>query len=46
MELQLKRDENTINDVAEKLKLIYNTDKVTKEDILHKIVAKYVVKTR
>ena len=43
-ESEIKRDENTINDFAEKLDLISNTNMVTKEEFLKKTVANYVMK--
>ena len=43
IELEIKQDENTINDIAEKIELISNTIMVTKE-LLQKIVAKDVIK--
>ena len=33
IKLELKPDENTMNDIAEKLELISNTNIVTKEEI-------------
>ena len=46
MEIEIKRDENTINDIAEKLELISNTNMVTKEELLLKFVAKDVLKSK
>ena len=46
MELEIKRDENTINDIAQKLELISNTNMVTKEELLQKFVAKDVIKNK
>ena len=46
IELEIKQDENTINDVAEKLELISNTNMVTKEDLLQKFVAKDAIKNK
>ena len=46
IELEIKRDENTINDIAEKLELVSNTNMVTKEGLLQKFVAKDVIKKR
>ena len=40
IESEKKRDENTINDIAEKLELVSNTNMVTKEDLLEKLVLK------
>ena len=34
IELEIKRDESTINDIAEKLELVSNTNMVTKEALL------------
>ena len=45
-ELEIKRDENTINDIAEKLDLISNTNMVTKEELLQKFVAEIVIKDK
>ena len=33
-ELEIKQDENTIKDIAEKLELVSNTNMVTKEELL------------
>ena len=46
IELEIKQDENTINEVAEKLELISNTNMVTKEELLQKFVAKDVIKNK
>ena len=46
IDLEIKRDENTINDIAEKLELISNTNMVTKEELLQKFVAKDVIKNK
>ena len=43
-ELETKQDENTINDIAEKLELVSNTNMVTKQELLQKFVAKDVLK--
>ena len=45
-ELEIKQDENTINDIAEKLELVSNTNMVTKEELLQKFVAKDVIKNK
>ena len=45
-ELEVKRDEKTINDIAEKLELTSNTKMVTKEELLLKFVAKNVRKDK
>ena len=45
-EQEIKQDENTINDIAEKLELISNTNMVTKEELLQKFVAKDVIKNK
>ena len=42
----MKQDEKTINDIAEKLELVSNTNMVTKEELLQKFVAKYVIKNK
>ena len=44
IELEIKQDENTINDIAENLELLSNTNMVTKEELLQKFVAKFVIK--
>ena len=46
IELEIKQDENTLNDIAEKLELISNTNMVTKEKLLQKFVAKDVIKNK
>ena len=46
IELELKRDENTINYFAEDLELVSNTSVVTKEKNLPKFVAKDVIKNK
>ena len=46
IELKTKRDENTINDIAEKIELVSNTNIVTKEELLQKFVAKDVIKNK
>ena len=45
-ELEIKQDENTINDIAEILELVSNTNVVTKEELLQKFVAKDVIKNK
>ena len=45
-EQEIKQDENTINDIAEKLELVSNTNMVTKEELLHKFIAKDVIKNK
>ena len=45
-EIQIGEDEKTINDIAEKLKLISNNNMVTKEKLSHKFDANYVVKNK
>ena len=46
IEQEIKQDENTIHDIAEKLELISNTNMVTKEELLQKFVAKDVIKNK
>ena len=46
IEQEIKRDQNTINDIAQKLELISNTNMVTKEELLQKFVAKDVIKNK
>ena len=46
IEQEIKQDENTIDDIAEKLGLISNTNMVTKEELLQKFVAKDVMKNK
>ena len=43
IELEIKRDENTINDIEEKLQLVSNTNMVTKGEFLEKFVAKDLI---
>ena len=45
MDLEKKRDENTINDFAEKTKIFSSTNMVTKK-MLHTFVAKDVIKNK
>ena len=44
IELEIKQDENTINDFSEKLELVSNTNMVTKEELLEKFVAMDAIK--
>ena len=46
IEQEIKQDENTINDIAENLELVSNTNMVTKEELLQKFVAKDVIKNK
>ena len=46
IEQEIKQDESTINDIAEKLELVSNTNMVTKEELLQKFVAKDVLKNK
>ena len=46
IELEIKQDENTINDIAEKLELTSNTNMVTKEELLQKFITKDVIKNK
>ena len=46
IELEIKQDENTINDIAEKLELVSKTNMVTEEELLQKFVAKDVIKNK
>ena len=46
IEQEIKRDENTISEVAEKLESISNTNMVTKKELLQKFVAKDVIKNK
>ena len=46
IEQEIKQDENTINDIAEKLELTSNTNMITKEELLHKFIAKDVIKNK
>ena len=45
-ELEIKQDEKTITDIAEKLELVSNTKMVTEERLLQKFVAKDVIKNK
>ena len=44
--IRKKRDQNTINDIVEKLEPVSNNNMVTKEEFLQKIFAKDVVKVK
>ena len=44
IESETKRDDNTRNDIAEQLELVSKTNMVTKEELLQKFVATYVLK--
>ena len=46
IELLIKHDEKTFNDIAEKIDLASNTNILTKEGILQKLIGKDVVKTK
>ena len=46
IEQAIRQDEDTVIDVAEKLKLVSNTNMVTKEELLHKFIAKDVLKNK
>ena len=46
IEQAIRQDEDTVIDVAEKLKLVSNTKMVTKEELLHKFIAKDVIKNK
>ena len=46
IEQEIKQDENTINDIAEKLELVSNTNMVTKEELLQKFITKDVIKNK
>ena len=46
IEQAIRQDEDTVIDVAEKLKLVSNTNMVTKEELLHKFIAKDVIKNK
>ena len=46
IEQAIRQDEDTVIDVAEKLKLLSNTNMVTKEELLHKFIAKDVIKNK
>ena len=45
-ELQLKQDEITVNDFAEKIDLASNKSFVTKKELLQKLIGEDVVKTQ
>ena len=45
-ESETKRDENTKDDIPEKLELVSNTNMITKKELLRKFVAKDVIKGR
>ena len=46
IEQAIRQDEDTVIDVAEKLKLVSNTNMVTKEELLHNFIAKDVIKNK
>ena len=46
IESEIKQNENTRNDIAQKLELVSNTNMVTKEELLQKFVAKDVIKNK
>ena len=46
IEQAIRQDEDTVIDVAERLKLVSNTNMVTKEELLHKFIAKDVIKNK
>ena len=45
-ELEIKRYEKTINDIADKLDLISNTNMISKDELLHNFAAKDVIKNK
>ena len=46
IEFEIKRDENTIKDIAEKIELFSNTNMNRKEELLQKFVAEGVIKNK
>ena len=46
IEQEIKQDEDTIIDIAEKLELVSKTNMATKEELLQKFVAKDVIKNK
>ena len=46
IEQAIKQDEDTVIDVAERLKLVSNINMATKEELLHKFVAKDVIEIK
>ena len=46
IEQAIRQDEDTVIDVAEKLKLVSNTNMITKEELLQKFIAKDVIKNK
>ena len=46
IEKAIRQNKDTVLDVAEKLKLVSNTNMVTKEELLHKFIAKDVIKNK
>ena len=46
IEQAIKQDKDTVLDVAEKLKLVSKTNMATKEELLHKFIAKDVIKNK
>ena len=46
IKLQMKKDKNLIKDIAEKIELVSNTNTVTREEVLYKLIGKDVIKTK
>ena len=46
IEQEIKRDDDTVYEIAEKLELVSNTNMVTKEELLQKFIAKDVIKNK
>ena len=45
-EQAIRQDEDSVIDIAEKLKFVSNTNMATKEELLHKFIAKGVIKNK
>ena len=45
-ELEMQREENTINIIKENLELVSNTNMITRKELLHKFFAKDVIKNK
>ena len=46
IEQAIRQDEDTVIDVAEKSKLVSNTNMALKEELLHNFLAKHVLKNK
>ena len=46
IDLQIKQNDNTLKDFAENVERASNTNDVTKEEILQKLIGKHVLKCK